>query len=88
MTPHHEPHAKPGVRSRAFVGMAGDQAMAAEVASARALGPLRRSDPAAGHEAIAANTPDSHQNCGWVDDAELPGEDDRGWWQDGLGSKM
>ncbi len=59
-----------------------------EVALARALGPLRRSDPAAGHEVITANTPDSRQNSGWLDDGELAGKDDRGWWLDGLGSKM
>ncbi len=35
-----------------------------------------------GHEAIAANTPGSRQNRGWVDDGELAGEDDRGWWLD------
>ncbi len=68
--------------------MADDQAMAAEVASARALGPLRRSDPAAGHEAIAANTPDSHQKRGWLDHGELAGNDDRGGWLVGSASKM
>jgi hypothetical protein len=68
--------------------MAGDHAMAAEVASARVLGPLRRSDLVARHEAIAANTPDSRQNRGWLDDGELAGEDDRGWWLDRSGSKM
>jgi hypothetical protein len=53
--------------------MAGDQAMSAEVALARALGPLRRSDLAAGHDAIAANAPGSHKNSGRVDDREPAG---------------
>ncbi|TVS09916.1 MAG: hypothetical protein EA424_26190 [Planctomycetaceae bacterium] len=68
--------------------MADDHATSAEVASARALGPLRGSDPAAGHEAIAANTPGSHRNSGRFDDGELAGNDDCGCWLDGSGSKM
>ncbi len=68
--------------------MTDDHAMAAEVASAGLLGPLRRSDPARWARGDRSNMPDSHKNSGWVDDGELAGNDDRGWWLDGSGSKM
>ncbi len=34
---------------------------------------LTRAD---GHEAIAANTPDSQQNSDWLDEGDLTGNDD------------
>jgi hypothetical protein len=86
VTPHHEPGAKPGARKRTFAVMAGDQAMAAEAASVGAPGRLYEDlIRAAGRELIAANTPDSHQNTGWVDDGEPAGSDDRGCWLDESG---
>ncbi len=53
------------------------QAMAAEVTSARAWGLYEDLIRADGHEVIAANTPNSQQNSGWLDDGELAGNDNR-----------
>ena len=42
LTSHNESNRKPAARRCTFLGMAGDQAMSAEVASARALGAFAR----------------------------------------------